>query len=224
MENNCFLHIPTSNELLERIRASIPSFISGKRLNHTYSVEKEALALAKLLFPVLSVDEKYFSDISASALLHDITKYLAYEEQISLCEKYGVPFDKIGFSDTAVLHSRTAAYVAKEEFGINDIVFGAIYSHTTGKANMNIFEKIIFIADYIEETRTHESCLKAREHFYTGVAKNKDLIKTLDMTIMMSLDSTLSFLESKGSVIDSQTIEARNFLLAEYALQRSVQE
>ena len=224
MKSEICSHIPTSDEALEKIRSSIPSFISGKRLSHTYSVEKEALRLAGMLFPILSIEQKYFSDISSSALLHDITKYLSYDEQISLCKKYGIPFDKNIGSDTAVLHSRTAAYVAREKFSINDTVFGAIYCHTTGKADMNIFEKIIFIADYIEETRTHESCLEARNYFYSNAKNGGDLIKTLDMTIIMSLDSTLSFLESKKGVIDSQTIEARNFLLAEYALQGSVQE
>ena len=87
-----------------------------------------------------------------------------------------------------------------------------------------IFEKIIFIADYIEETRTHSECIKAREYFYSHAKLKSHLLKTLDMTIIMSLDSTLSYLESTCSHIDSQTIKARNFLLAEYALQRSVQE
>ncbi|MBQ7399638.1 MAG: bis(5'-nucleosyl)-tetraphosphatase (symmetrical) YqeK [Clostridia bacterium] len=224
MKNEIYSHVPTDVTALEKIRSSIPSYISGKRLCHTYSVEKEALRLAELLFPTLGVDKKYFSDISAAALLHDLTKYLSYEEQISLCKKYAIPFGENDGSDTAVLHSRTAAYVAKEDFCINDTVFGAIYCHTTGKEDMNIFEKIIFIADYIEETRTHESCIKAREYFYSNAELGADLLKTLDMTIIMSLDSTLSYLESEKKPIDSQTIRARNFLLAEYALQRSVQE
>ena len=220
---NCFTHQPTGAEKLENIRSSIPGFISGKRLEHTFSVEKEALRLAGLLFPVLNIDKKYFTDISAAALLHDITKYLSCDEQMRICEKYGISADNSS-ENTSVLHSRTGAFIAKENFGINDTVFSSIYCHTTGKEDMNIFEKIIFIADYIEETRTHSQCVRAREYFYSHANSSDNLIKTLDMTIIMSLDSTLSYLESIGADIDPETIKARNFLLAEYALQRSVQE
>ena len=223
MKNEAFTHIPTSVKSLEAIRLAIPSFISGKRLCHTHSVEKEALKLSEILFCHLGIDKKYLSDISAAALLHDITKYLPDDEQKELCIKYGVEFDKNNAS-SALLHSKTAAVISREHFAINDYVFTAIFYHTTGKENMNLFEKIIFIADYIEETRTQKVCIKAREYFYSSIKNSNNPIKALDMTIIMSLDSTLSYLESKGLVIDSQTIKARNFLLAEYALQRSVQE
>lgn len=223
MKHNSYMHEPTSPEELEKIRAAVPSYISGKRLSHTFSVEKEALRLAEMLFPLLKIDKKYLSDISAAALLHDITKYLSPEEQTSICEKYGIKVDS-SCKNSAVLHSRTGAFIAREKFGINDTVFSSIYCHTTGKEDMNIFEKIIFIADYIEETRTHPQCIKAREYFYSEAAKSDNPLKTLDMTIIMSLDSTLCYLEGIGAKIDSDTIKARNFLLAEYALQRSVQE
>lgn len=223
MTDNVFTHIPTDNELLERIRNSIPSYISGKRLIHTYSVEKEALKIAGILFPYLGIDGKYYTDISASALLHDITKYLSPDEQDSLCIEFGITTDIYSKGNCAVLHSKTASHIAKRDFGINDVVFGAIYCHTTGKENMNIFEKIIFIADYIEETRTHSSCKKARDFFY-GNLQGSDILTTLNKTIIMSIDATLDYLIQLGNVIDTDTIKARNFLLAEYALQRSVQE
>ena len=223
MKNELFSHIPTNAQCLEKIRSFLPSYISGKRLSHTYSVEKEALKLSEILFAFLGIDKKYYSDISASALLHDITKYLSDDEQKRLCEKYGIEFDKNSLN-TAVLHSRTAAHVAKEVFDINDFVFGAVYCHTTGKENMNLFEKIIFTADYIEETRTHACCKEAREYFYSSIQEGQNPLTALDMTIIMSLESTLSYLEENGADIDSETIKARNFLLAEYTLQRSVQE
>lgn len=217
--NNTYTHIPTNAEVLGKIRFSIPSYISGKRLIHTYSVEKKALELAKIFFPILGIDEKYYSDISASALLHDMTKYLSLEEHKKIYEEYGIEAGISDLKNTAVLHSRTGAYAAKRDFDVNDTVFSAIYCHTTGKENMNIFDKIIFIADFIEETRTHESCVFARNFFHQNIIKNDDKIKTLDMTIIMSLDSTLSYLLKQGEVIDLETIKARNFLLAEYALQ-----
>lgn len=218
MIDNVFTHTPTSENVLTKIRAALPSFISEKRLLHTLSVEKEALRLAELLFDYLGISKEYYTDISAAALLHDITKYYPLEKHLEICNSNGIPIDENSRSNTAVLHSRTGAVVARQEFGINDTVFSAIFCHTTGKEDMNVFDKIIFIADYIEETRTHKSCKEARAFFYDSLSKESDIIKILDMTILMSLDATLSYLEESGSYIDSQTIKARDFLLAEYAL------
>ena len=140
MKHNCFTHEPTAADVLLNIRTAIPSYISGKRLSHTFAVEKEAIRLAKLLFPILNIDEKYLSDISAAALLHDMTKYKTVEEQLSLCEKYSI--ENYAASSSAVLHARTGAFAAKEDFGVNDTVFSAIFCHTTGKENMNVFEPV----------------------------------------------------------------------------------
>ena len=74
MENTVFLHTPESEKLLCEIREKIGEFISGKRLNHTFCVEEEALYIAGFLFPYFGIDSEYLRDVSASALLHDITK------------------------------------------------------------------------------------------------------------------------------------------------------
>ena len=205
-----FCHVPTSVDVLEKIRTRLPEFLKGNRLLHTYSVENEALSLAKIIFPVLGIDEKYLADISASALLHDITKYYSHDQHESICKKYNL----VHSHNDAVIHARTGAYAAREYFEINDIVFGAVYNHTTGKYGMNIFEKIIFIADYIEQTRTHDSCKSARNYFYENI-KDKNVLYVLNKTILMSIDSTLRFLIDMENEIDIETISARNSILAE---------
>lgn len=218
MKMNIFNHVPTTGETLEKIQRLLPSFIDGKRLSHTFSVEKEALTLCDIFFPELGIDKKYKNDISAAALLHDITKYLSNDEHKEILKNNGECYSSDDLSE-GVLHAFTGAYKAREFFGINDFVFSAIYFHTTGKENMNIFDKIIFIADYIEETRTHAQCIKAREYFYSNIEKAGDKMEILDRTILMSLQSTLNFLESKGLKVNPLTNKARIFLLAEYALQ-----
>lgn len=207
-----FCHEPTSNAVLDDIRKKIPEFLSGHRLLHTYSVEAEAVELAKIFFYCLGIDNKYINDISAAALLHDITKQFSHDRQAEICKKHSISSD----CSQAVLHSRTGAYAAKEYFGINDTVFSAIFCHTTGKANMNIFEKIIFIADYIEPLRTHASCVSARNYFYENIYNNNKIF-VLNKTILMSIDSTLDFLISKENEIDIETIKARNSVLSELA-------
>lgn len=207
-----YSHAPTDKLLLEKIRSSIGNYISGKRLEHTFSVENESVSIAGFIFPYLGIDDKYISDIRAAALLHDITKQYSAEMHRAVCSDYSLPY----VGNDAVIHSRTGAYIAKRDFGINDIVFGAIFNHTTGKSNMNIFEKIIFTADFIEKTRSHASCIAARNYFYENIQlKNK--LYVLNKTILISIDATLHFLLEKESVIDLETVSARNSIISELA-------
>ena len=212
---NAFDHEPTSPELLCRIRSEIPSFLTEKRLSHTLFVEKEALTLAKYCFLVYNVPEEYSRDVSAAALLHDITKKLTLGEQLTLVEKYGI--EAVGHQRKSVelLHSKTAAFLAKDRYGINDVVFSAVYNHTTGKENMNLIDKIIFLADYIEPSRKHENCIQTREFFYANaVPCDISAICALDKAIIRSLDGTISHLIEKGAAIDVSTVLARNYMLS----------
>ncbi len=209
IKDEFFTFPATSPEKVEEIRSKIGDFISGSRLEHTFSVEKEALNIAKYVFPVCGTDNSHFYDVSASALLHDITKGLSLAEQLELCEKYGI--EKGEFPSCALLHSKTAAYLSRELFGINDAVFSAILCHTTGKENMSVLDKIIFVSDYIEPNREYEECKKAREYFYETVSNSPESILTaLDGTILLSLDGTIRSLLRKNQPIDVQTIITRN--------------
>lgn len=196
----------------EKIRQSIPSFMSEKRLNHTLSVEKEALAIAKYVFPALGIPESQNIHLQAAALLHDITKEKSNTEQLELCKKYKIELNEpICFP---VLHGKTGAYLAKELFGINEVIFSAIFNHTTGREDMDVFEKIIFLADYIEPTRTARSCITVRNFFYNTLEKmgREYAPFILDEAVKQALYETLNYLTSKGLAIDIQTVKAYEFL------------
>jgi len=219
LTNNIFTHEPTSTAVLEKIRENIPQYVSEKRLLHILSVEREALRLSDIMFPYLGIDKKYQSDISAAALLHDITKKYKLEEHTKVCRNKKIPVCKYELIRGFTLHAKTGAFTARDIFGINDIVFSAIYCHTTGKEDMNIFDKIIFIADYIEETRTAKECIAARDYFYNNEVNTKDKLLLLDLTIIKALKATVSYILECNSPIECETINTLNFLLAEYALQ-----
>lgn len=210
---NVFTHCPVSNELLDKIKAELPGFISGKRLKHTFFVEKEAVSIAESVFLVYNVPDGYKNDLRAAALLHDITKEFPQDKQLSLCDEFGIP---VGNSPScAILHAKTAAYLSKKLFNINDVVFSAILNHTTGKENMNIFDKIIFLADYIEESRTQSHCIETRNFFYDSLKKEglQSTALILDKAIIKSINATVSYLSESGQSIDVQTILARNFII-----------
>lgn len=212
MKTMVFNHTPTDNETLNSIKNSIPQYLLPKRYDHTLSVENEALNIARIYFKALSIDQEYLNDISAAALLHDITKKLDTHEHFNICKEYGIKFDPDTMSPET-LHAKTGAYFARQLFDINDIVFDAIYCHTTGKESMNIFDKIIFLSDYIESTRKQKSCIEVRDFFYTNLDENNPEVSILDNAIIMSIDKTIQFLKSKNAIIDDITIKTRNSLI-----------
>ena len=152
-----------------------------------------------------------------AALLHDITKKLPLTEQKRLCLKYGIHTDSVSADSSNLLHSKTAAFLSRDIFGINDIVFGAVFNHTTGKAGMNVFEKIIFLSDYIEPTRKQQVCADAREKFLNDAKQNGFNMRVLDTAVADSLDSTLLYLLSTKNPIAAETIQARNHLILQYS-------
>lgn len=211
-----FTHNPTPDDVVEQIRRKIPSFIDGKRLNHTFFVEKEAITIAKAFFLVYNISDKYLNDIRASALLHDMTKQMNLESQLEMCDKYGI--DPGENPSGAILHGKTAAFMARSLFGINDKVFSAIFCHTTGKEDMSIFDKIVFLADYTEESRKVESCINTRTFLHSSIETDiENIAEIVDKAIVMSIDSTLSYLIETGKDIDVQTVLARNSILTQTA-------
>ncbi|NTW72559.1 MAG: HD domain-containing protein, partial [Eubacteriaceae bacterium] len=113
-------------------------------------------------------------------------------------------FDEITLYETQLMHGPVGRLVARKEFGIEDEeVLSAIEFHTTGKANMTLLEKIIYLSDFIEPTRN-----------YKGVRKLRKLALTnLDQALAMAFDNTIRFVISIESVLHPRTIEARNYLL-----------
>lgn len=182
----------------EDLRACSYSMIRAKRIPHVRGCEEEAVRLARHW----GEDE----DIArAAAILHDCTKYLELEEQLSLCEKYGIMLDSLEQKAVKLLHSKTGAGVAKYVFGMPDAVYDAIFWHTTGKADMTMLEKILYIADYMEPNRD-----------FDGVEKLRDLVYVnLSAACLLGLEMSIEDLTARGNPVHTNTQEAHDFLRKE---------
>lgn len=164
---------------LDWLRERSYSYHKAKRIPHVAGCEKTALELA----------EKYGCDCrkaATAAILHDITKKLDYNAQLILCSKYDIICDDIEKSNDKLLHAKTGAYFSKDLFGIEDDVFSAIFWHTTGKPEMSLLEKVIYIADYIEPTRSFPGVDSLRRAAYT------DIDEAMALGLKMSLEDIIS--------------------------------
>ena len=146
----------------DNVKDIVKHFVSEKRFNHTLGVEREAYNLGMIFMPEKA--EK----LKLTGLLHDITKDFKTEKHLELCKEYGINIDMDNLVPK-LLHSKTGCEFAYRTFGkevVDEEVYQGILYHTTGRENMTQFEAIIYLADYIADTRTFEDCIKLREYFY----------------------------------------------------------
>lgn len=189
----------------EKAVKKVVETLSDNRLSHTFSVERETLCLAK----IFSLPEEEKKQLALGALFHDLTKYWTFEENESFLLEKGERLTKEDRLSPQVLHGRSASYLAAEEFDLSDEVRSAIYYHTTGKEDMTLYEKILFFADFIEETRTHTVCGEMREYFYSHLPeKREDRLSFLDSCILRVLEQTVGHLKEKNQPIHPATLKA----------------
>lgn len=205
---------PITEEMLDELRQNIVKTMSSKRARHTLEVEKMAVRLAEIYSPEMTVT------LRAAALLHDITKEYDEKVQLSILTKPGIEFSRKDRLAPKTFHARTATLLISEiypEFA-SDEVMSAVRWHTTGRENMALHEKILYLADYIDMSRDFEDCVKLRNYFFSAKPEEMDeeqRIAHLNRTLVMSFDMTLDALIKKGAVISSDTINARNSLICE---------
>lgn len=181
----------------EKIKEQLEKMISPQRYIHSLNV----MHTAKSLCEALQED----SDRAVIAgLLHDCAKDIPGESILDLCEKYDVKVDNICRVQPKLLHGPLGAALAEDVFKIRDeAVLCAISCHTTGKENMSLLDKIVFIADYIEPDRN-----------FPGVNEIRRIVNTdINKAIIVSLERVIKHVMLKGGLIHPDTINARNYLL-----------
>lgn len=132
-----------------------------------------------------------------AGLLHDCAKCISHEERLSLCNEHHILITESELKNKALLHAKAGAILAKIEYDITDEnILHAICVHTTGEPDMNILDKIIYIADYIEPGRDKAPNLsRIRKLAYVD----------LDTCMAQILSDTLSYLNACGGEIDPTT-------------------
>ena len=188
-------HVDLKHLTPEQLRPIAMSYLKYKRMAHVRGTEEEAIRLA----------QRYGADVTearVAALLHDCTKKLNMEQQLALCEQYGVTLDALEQKALKLLHAKTGAEIARDVFGVSDAVYEAIKWHTTGKADMTLLEKVIYLADYIEPTRDFPGVKELRKTVY----------QDLDAGLAMGLEMTIEEMEEMGNPVHEKTLEALRFL------------
>ena len=179
-------------EVLERVVISLQN---PNRVAHGLGGRDTAVELAK----------RWGADVTDAAragILHDITKAIDGPLQLTLCEAYGKILSDFSRRYPKTLHALTGSLVAERIFGENKAVVSAIEHHTTGNADMNLLEKIIYVADYMEPNRNFPGVETLRELAYTDI----------DAALKLGLEMTLEHLKRQGAEVSPESRDALAWL------------
>lgn len=183
----------SENEIIDYLRKNLKL----TRYEHSLSVRDTAVKLAK----------KYGADVEKAriaGLAHDCAKNMSDEDLLNMALSHGINVDSVCKENPKLLHGFIGSIVAKEKFGIQDQeILNSIAYHTTGKKDMDLLQKIIYIADYVEPLRN-----------FPGVDELRmEVTHDLNKAVLMAFNNTIKCVIERGQLLHVNTIEGRNYIL-----------
>lgn len=181
---------------MKKIKKYLKKHLTKERYHHTVGVAYTAMSMAMKYNPQPDNNE-FMIKAEIAGLLHDCAKCMDNDKKIRICNKNQISYSKIEAENPYLLHGKVGAYMARKEFDILDEdILNAITWHTTGRPDMSLLEKIIFVADYIEPSRRPIPELNLiRQLAFTDI----------DQAVIKILENTLKYLNEKGNPIDDMT-------------------
>lgn len=181
----------------EQMKSYLMVKLSQGRYKHSLGVKSSAEKLAKI----------YGADIvkaKIAGLIHDCAKEMDKLEILDICRKDGYNIDYVLEANPGLLHGAAGAIIARDVMKVRDEdILNAIKNHTTGKKDMSLLEKVIYLADYIEPSRNFPGVEDLRSAAF----------RSLDEALILSFDKTIEVVISRGDLIHRDTVEARNFII-----------
>lgn len=184
------------NPKISKILKKLQKELDAERYQHTLGVMYTAASLA------MCHGENIEHALIAGAL-HDCAKCIPGREKIKLCKKYNLEVTPVEEKNPSLLHAKLGAYLALKKYDIVDQdILNSIKSHTTGRPEMTLLEKIIYIADYMEPGRTE----------LPNMAEVRTLaFKNIDDCLYRILEDSLVYLKSRDLPIDIMTEKSYNY-------------
>lgn len=183
---------------MERTKALqiVKEALTEKRYIHTVGVMETAIQLAN----------RFGADAQKAeiaAIFHDYAKFRPVEEMRHIMITQNMASDLLEHNEE-LWHAPVGAFLVEKEVGVEDSeILDAIKYHTSGRINMTLLDKVIFLADYIEPGRD-----------FPGVEEVRQSAKeNLDIAVVQSLRNTIQFLLKRNQRIYPKTVDAYNDLL-----------
>lgn len=183
-------------EITQKLRKQLEKELKPDRFEHTLGV---AYTSASLAFA-------YGADVEKALIagfLHDCAKSMTHDEQVEVCEKNNIEMTEVERKNHSLLHAKVGMYLAQKKYDVHDEdILNAIRWHTTGRENMSLLEKIVYIADFIEPNRKPlENMPLVRKEAFTD----------LDRCLAHILHDSVVYLRTIGKETDDATMKAYEY-------------
>lgn len=177
---------------IAQAKALAKARLSPSRYQHTKNVKKMAVTLARQY----GADEE---KAALAALLHDCAKEMPPDALLQIFRDNAIIAENAPERPRAVWHGIAAAILCETKWGVTDPqILSAIRCHTTGKADMSLLDKIIYLAD-----------MTSAERDFPGVQQLRELeMKDLDAALRQALAQSIEFVEEKGGELDPASLAA----------------
>lgn len=177
------------------LTADVRSHLSERRFTHSLNVAAEAEKLAV----------KYGGDPEKaylSGLVHDILKEND-SSALRFFEERGITLTELEKSAPKLWHAMAGAVFISEHYDFEDDIITAVRYHTTGRENMSLLEKILFVADFISADRD-----------YPGVDEMRKRAQvSLEYAMEEGLRFTINELSEAGRAIHPDTVACYNEII-----------
>lgn len=170
--------------------------LSEYRLYHSECVAKRCIELAD----IYNVDKEAAGLVG---IVHDIAKEMPNEEKIKYCKENYLEIDEIENENLGLLHAKIGANIAKKEFGFSEDLCSAIKYHTTGKANMSLLDKVLYVADMTSDDR------KFDDKRYVWELGNRDLDECVKYILKVGITQRME----QNKKIHLNSVKALNYLM-----------
>ena len=179
----------------EDLYEDVKHMLSEKRFRHSEGVVKRAIEYAEIYNADIEI-------VKLAAIAHDIAKELTPEEEESIIKEYNVFLDDFEKVNHSLVHAKIGAEICKNKYGFTEDMVNSIKYHTTGRAEMSLLEKIIYLADATDENRKYES------EFYVNTIK-----ENIDKGMVEVSKWVINHLLEKERPIHIDSINCYNYYL-----------
>ena len=139
-----------------------------------------------------------------AGILHDSCKNMEPSAQLQYMLENNVTLSEYELAAPKLFHAICGRTFAEKEIGCDDEeILNAIRYHTTGRSNMTLLEKIVFIADFIGKERNYDGVEIMREKAF----------RSLDEAIVEGLSFTIIDLIKHERLVHPDTMGAYNAAL-----------
>lgn len=179
----------------EKLYDDVKHVLSEKRFNHSEGVVKRAIEYAS----VYNVDIEI---VKLVAIAHDIAKELDLEQEKKYINEYNIYLDDFEKKNHNLVHAKIGSEICKNKYGFTNDMVNSVKYHTTGRADMSLLEKIVYLADATDENRKYES------DYYANIIK-----EDIDAGMVEVSKWVINHLLEKGRPIHLDSINCYNYYL-----------